>query len=85
MHNAILEQLPTIGRPLGAIGHQAYLGTQDPRAFLAVDSWMNLEGMQQFMADPKVAEAFGNLFEGTPDVTVWSEAEGWTSFMDVAP
>jgi hypothetical protein len=31
------------------------------------------------MNDPKVAEAFGNLFEGTPDISVWAESD-WASF-----
>ena len=83
VHDAILEQLPTIGRPLGAIGHQAYLDLQDPTAFLAIDTWTSLEGLQKFMSDPKVAAAFGDLFEGQPDVRVWSES-GWSSFSDEA-
>lgn len=81
VHDAILEQLPTLGRPLGAIGHQAYLDPQDPKAFLAIDTWTNLGGLQQFMSDPKVAAAFGDLFEGQPNVRVWSQS-GWSSFAD---
>lgn len=81
IHDAILEQLPAVGRPLGAIGHQPYLNPQNSKEFLAIDTWTNLEGLQQFMSDPKVGEAFGTLFEGTPDVTVWSESD-WSSFYD---
>ena len=29
--------------------------------------------------DPKVAEAFGALFEGMPDISVWAESD-WASF-----
>jgi hypothetical protein len=46
---------------------------------MAIDRWNNLEGLQKFMSDPKVAEAFGALFDGMPDVTVWAES-GWASF-----
>jgi quinol monooxygenase YgiN len=81
IHDAILEQLPAVGRPLGAIGHQPYLNPQNPKEFLAIDTWTNLQGLQKFMNDPKVAEAFGNLFEGMPDVTIWGES-GWSSFYD---
>ena len=81
VHDAILERLPTLGRPLGAIGHKAFLDPQNPRAFLAIDTWTNLEGLQQFMGNSDVAEAFGSLFEAPPDVTVWSES-GWSSFHD---
>ncbi len=81
LHDEILEQLPAIGRPLGSIGHQAYLDPQNPKAFLAIDTWTSLEGLQKFMSDPTVGEAFGNLFEGPPEVTVWNES-GWASFYD---
>jgi hypothetical protein len=49
--------------------------------FLAVDTWNNLDGLQKFMSDPNVAAAFGQLFDGMPDVTIWAES-GWASFMD---
>jgi quinol monooxygenase YgiN len=81
VHDAILEQLPAIGRPLGAIGHQPYLNPQNPQEFLAVDRWTSLQGLQQFMSDPNVGAAFGNLFAGPPDVTIWRES-GWASFSD---
>lgn len=81
VHDAILEQLPVIGRPMGAIGHKAYLDPSDPRAFLAIDTWTNLEGLQKFMGDPNVAQAFGNLFAEMPDVTIWGESD-WASFYD---
>ena len=80
-HDEILAQLPAIARPLGSIGHQAYLDPQNPKAFLAIDTWTSLEGMQKFMEDPKLAEAFGNLFEGMPEITVWNES-GWISYSD---
>ena len=79
MHDATVEQLSAITRPMGATGHRAYLNPQNPMEFLAIDRWNNLEGLQKFMGDPKVAEAFGALFEGQPDITVWAESD-WASF-----
>jgi hypothetical protein len=38
-----------------------------------------MEGLQKFMDDPKTMEAFGQLFEGRPDISVWAES-GWASF-----
>ncbi len=81
IHDAILEELPAVGRPLGAIGHHAYINSQNPKEFLAIDTWTNLEGMQKFMNDPRLAEAFGSLFDGMPEVTIWGES-GWSSFFD---
>ena len=78
-HDATVDQLSKMTRPMGAISHRAYLNPQSPMEFLAVDSWNNLEGLQKFMSDPKTAEAFGTLFEGKPDISIWSESD-WAHF-----
>jgi len=78
-HDATVEQLSAMTRPMGAIGHRPHLNPNDPKEFLAIDTWNNLEGLQKFMGDPKVAEAFGELFEGMPDISVWAESD-WASF-----
>ena len=78
-HDATVEQLSAMTRPMGATGHKAHLNPQNPSEFMAIDHWNNLEGLQKFMSDPKVAEAFGALFEGTPDISVWGESD-WASF-----
>ncbi len=79
-HDAVVDRLSPISRGLGALGHQAYLNAQDPREFFAVDTWANMEGIQKFMSDAaNPAAAIGSLFEGQPEVTVWSES-GWRSF-----
>jgi len=31
------------------------------------------------MSDPQVAAAFGALFEGMPDISIWAESD-WASF-----
>ena len=78
-HDATVEKLSAMTRPMGAIGHKPHLNTQDPTEFLAIDTWNNLEGLQKFMSDPQVAAAFGQLFEGMPDISVWAESD-WASF-----
>ena len=80
-HDATVEKLSAMTRPMGAIGHQPFLNPQNPMEFLAVDTWNNLEGLQKFMNDPRVAEAFGKLFDGRPDISIWAEA-GWASFSE---
>lgn len=81
MHDATVEKLSAMTRPIGAIGHHAYLNPQNRTEFLAVDTWNNLEGLQRFMSDPQVAAEFGELFEGMPDISIWAES-GWASFSD---
>lgn len=81
-HDATVAKLRAATGSLGAIGHQPYLNPQDPAQFQAVDTWGSLEGIQQFMNNPAVAEEFGQLFDGRPEVTVWAEASGWAAFLD---
>ena len=79
MHDATVDQLSAMTRPLGAIGHRPHLNPQDSTQFLAIDTWNNLENLQNFIRDPKVAQAFGALFEGMPDISIWAESD-WASF-----
>lgn len=78
-HDATVDQLSAMTRPMGAIGHRPHLNPKDPNEFLAIDTWNNIEGLQKFMGDPKVAEAFGALFDGMPDISIWAESD-WASF-----
>lgn len=78
-HDATVEQLSVMTRPMGAVAHRPHLNPTDPNEFLAIDTWNNLEGLQKFMSDPKVAEAFGALFDGMPDISIWAESD-WASF-----
>jgi hypothetical protein len=79
-HNAIVGRLRPRGEPLGAAGHMVFANAQDPREFLAIDRWDNIEGLQSFMGDPSVQADLGSMFDGQPQVTVWAEREGWSSF-----
>ncbi len=78
-HDATVEKLSALTRPLGAIGHRPHLNPQDPAEFLSIDTWNSLEGLQKFMSDPQTAAAFGTLFDGMPDISVWAESD-WASF-----
>lgn len=78
-HDATVEKLSAMTRPMGAIGHRPHLNSQNPMEFLAIDTWNNLEGLQKFMGDPNVAVEFGKLFDGMPDISVWAESD-WASF-----
>jgi len=79
-HDSIVDALRPRSEPLGAEGHQAYVDPQDPGAFVAVDRWSNIGGLQQFLGDPDVQQRLGSMFEGMPDVTVLAEREGWRRF-----
>jgi quinol monooxygenase YgiN len=80
-HDAIVAKLSAMVRPLGAIGHQPHLNPQNPNQFLAIDTWNNLEALQQFLGNPAVAAELGTMFASPPDVSVWAES-GWAAFRD---
>lgn len=79
VHDATVGKISPQSREMGSTGHTAYLNTEDEKDFLAIDSWDNLEAIQQLYSDPALAEEFGKLFEGQPEVTVWAES-GWMSY-----
>jgi quinol monooxygenase YgiN len=79
VHDATISMISAQNRELGSTGHQAYLNTQDPKEFLALDFWDNIEAIQKLYSDPALAEEFGKLFDGEPDVTIWAES-GWAGY-----
>jgi len=78
-HDATVEKLSEMTRPMEALHHKAHLNPQAPMEFLAIDTWNNLEGLQKFMGDLQVAAAFGALFEEMPDISIWAESD-WAAF-----
>jgi hypothetical protein len=81
-HDAINVPLQALGKSLSAVGHRAYLNAKNPKEFLGIDTWTSIEGPEKLFSDPKLADQFGKLFEGTPEITFW-RASGWESFADV--
>lgn len=79
-HNDIVDRLRPRGEPFGGVGHHTFVDPQDPQAFLAIDDWESVEGLQRFMGDPSVQAEIGGLFDGPPDVTVWAAREGWRAY-----
>ena len=78
-HDATVQKVSPMGKSMGNTSHQAYLNTQNPKEFFAIDVWDNLEAIQKLYSDPKLAEEFGKMFEGMPDITVWKDT-GWFQF-----
>ncbi len=79
-HNEIVDRLRPRGEPFGGVGHSTFADTGDAQEFLAIDRWTSIEGLQQFMTDPSVQREIGSLFEGPPQITIWSEREGWRAY-----
>ena len=79
-HNAVVARVRRKNEPLGGVGHRVFANVQDAQVFLAMDTWESIEGLQQAMGDPEVQSAIGSLFDGQPEVAIWSPREGWTTF-----
>lgn len=79
VHDATVSKISAQSRQMGSTGHQAYLGAQEGKDFLALDFWDNLEAIQKLYSDPSLAAEFGKLFDGQPEVTIWAES-GWMGY-----
>jgi hypothetical protein len=79
VHDEIVMKVSPMGRAMGNTSHQAYLNIQNGNEFFAIDVWDNLESIQKLYSDPNLAAEFARMFQGQPEVTVWSES-GWYQF-----
>jgi quinol monooxygenase YgiN len=79
MHDETVGKVSPMGRQMGNTSHQPYRNIQNPNEFFAIDVWDNLESIQKLYSDPALAEEFGKLFEGQPEVTIWEDT-GWMQF-----
>lgn len=81
VHDATVGQISPQSRAMGSTGHQTFLRADDPKEFLAVDFWNNMEAIEKLYSDPNLAVEFGKLFDGQPEVTIWANS-GWMSYFD---
>lgn len=79
VHDETVAKVSVNGRQMGNTSHQAYVNTQAENEFFAIDVWDNIEAIQKLYSDPDLAAEFGKLFEGEPEVTIWSDT-GWLQF-----
>ena len=63
----------------GDLSHRTFLNPADPGDFLGMDVWRSAEAFQAFASNPQIAEFFGGLFDGAPEVTVWVSS-GWNEW-----
>jgi hypothetical protein len=75
-------------RSLGDLSHMVYVPMEHDghhgAEFLILDQWNNLEGLNQFFANPTVQEQAGQIFTQR-DPVVWAPAEGFVSYHCPAP
>ena len=63
----------------GDISHHTFLNPADPMQFLGIDVWKSADAAMAFASSPQIAEFFGKLFDGQPEVTIWANS-GWNEW-----
>ena len=79
IHDQVTGATKEMARQAGDISHIVYLNPQDQNEFLGIDTWQSAEQAQAFAGSPQIQEFFGQLFDGQPEVMVWSES-GWNKW-----
>jgi quinol monooxygenase YgiN len=74
-HDEVTRATKDGAKKAGDLTHVIYLDPQDPKAFLGIDTWSSLEGLQAFAASPQIKDFFGKLFDGEPEVRVWVDSD----------
>jgi len=74
-HDDVTRATKAAARQAGDLTHAVYLDPKDPGAFLGIDTWGNLEGLQKFAGSPDIRDFFGKLFDGEPEVRVWVDSD----------
>ncbi len=74
-HDDVTRATRDAAKQAGDLTHVVYLDPQDPQAFLGIDTWSSLEGLQKFAASPQIREFFGKLFDGEPEVQAWVDSD----------
>lgn len=75
LHDDTTRMTKEAAKGAGDLTHVVYLDPRDQRAFLAIDTWSSLEGIQRFADSPPLKEFFGKLFEAPPEVQVWVDSD----------
>jgi quinol monooxygenase YgiN len=75
LHDDVTSASKDTAKKAGDLTHVVFLDPKDPTAFLGVDTWSSLEGLQAFAASPQIREFFGKLFQGEPEVRVWMDSD----------
>lgn len=74
LHDQVTGGTKEAAMKAGDITHRVFLDPQDPKAFLGIDEWSTLEGLQKFAGSPDIKRFFADLFDGEPEVRVWVDS-----------
>ena len=79
IHDEVTSATKEMARQAGDISHMVYLDAQNHRDFLGIDVWQSPEQAQAFAGSPQILEFFGRMFEGQPEIAIWTDP-GWNKW-----
>jgi quinol monooxygenase YgiN len=79
LHDAVTAATKEMALAAGDLSHRVFINPQDPLDFFGIDEWQSSEAVAAFASSPQIQEFFGNLFDGQPEVTVWTSS-GWNEW-----
>ncbi len=71
-HDGIAAQAAPKAQGAGDVAHVVYTGRDDRLQFLAIDVWPASINIAAFYGNPDVQAAFGQLFDGAPQIAVYA-------------
>lgn len=74
-HDDVTKGTKDAAKKAGDLTHAVYLDPKDPSAFLGIDTWSTLDGLQAFAGSPQIRDFFGKLFDGEPEVRIWVDSD----------
>lgn len=75
LHDGVTGTTKDAAKQAGDLTHRVFLDPRDPKAFLGIDEWSSLEGIQGFAGSPQIKQFFADLFDGEPEVRVWVDSD----------
>ena len=79
LHDSVTGATKEMAQQAGDVSHRIFLNPQDSRDFLGIDEWDSVEHFQAFAGHPQIQDFFSKLFDGEPEVMLWSGA-GWNEW-----
>ena len=79
LHDQVTGATKEMAQAAGDISHHVFLNPADPKDFLGIDVWRSAEAVGAFASSPQIAEFFGQLFEGQPEISIWVPS-GWNEW-----
>ncbi|MGH2967272.1 MAG: putative quinol monooxygenase [Solirubrobacterales bacterium] len=79
LHDSVTGATREMAVAAGDVSHRVFLNPADPLDFLGVDEWRSAEAVAAFASSPQISQFFADLFDGSPEVTIWVPS-GWNEW-----